>query len=146
MMIIDYSSADWPQLEDLWVKSWQAAMPQIDFEARRGWFNAHVGELHTRGYLVLCAADGTRIVGFVIFDPVSGHLDQLAVAPDAARKGCGRALMRQVRLRTDEPITLDVNEDNAGAVAFYKAEGFGIVGEGVNERSGLKTFQMELKR
>lgn len=141
MKIIDYRSELWPQLESLWVKSWTKAMPQIDFEARRGWFNAHMGELHARDYASFCAMDGDELLGFVIFDPESGHLDQIAVAPDHERKGIGKALLKQLRARVDE-ITLDVNADNHNARAFYAREGFEVMSEGVNERSGLKTLQL----
>ena len=141
MKIIDYRSELWPQLEELWVKSWSKAMPQIDFEARRGWFNAHVGELLARDSAIYCATEGEELLGFVIFDPESGHLDQIAVAPAHGRKGIGGALLKQVRARINE-ITLDVNADNHTARAFYTREAFHVIGEGVNERSGLKTLQM----
>lgn len=141
MKITDYRSELWPQLEALWIKSWTQTFPQIDFEARRGWFNAHMGELQARDYATFCAMEGDELLGFVTFDPESGHLDQIAVAPAHARKGVGAALLNQVRARC-EMILLDVNVDNKPARDFYAREGFEVVSEGVNERSGLKTLHL----
>ena len=78
----DFMPAHLHELADLWVASWQAAMPQIDFEARRSWFAGHLSDLQRAGTQIVCAFDAQgAIAGVVTVDPVSGYLDQLAVAP-----------------------------------------------------------------
>ena len=65
-----------------------------------------------------------------VFSPAIRRLlvEQIAVAPDARRRGVGRALMQAARdlareLRVDE-IVLDTWEANHGAHGFFRAEGF----------------------
>ena len=48
----------------------------------------------------------------------------------------------EARRLSPAAITLDVNLDNARAVAFYRREGFVQIGEGANPRSGLKTLKL----
>jgi putative acetyltransferase len=133
-----------PELTDLWVAAWRQAMPQIDFEARRLWFGVHLDGLHRQGFVTRCALDGAgALLGFVTIQPASGELDQIAVAPSAARRGLGRLLLAQARALAPGRITLTVNQDNGRALGFYKGEGFVKIGEGVNALSGLKTLRME---
>ena len=42
-----YVSADRDALVDLWVAAWRETMPEIDFEARRGWIAAFLAESGT---------------------------------------------------------------------------------------------------
>ena len=44
---------DMPALLDLWVESWQAAYPSIDFRARRGWADSRLAELQRDGARIL---------------------------------------------------------------------------------------------
>ena len=132
-----------PELSDLWVAAWTQTMPQIDFEARRPWFADHLDTLHADGYVTRCAhAPEGALAGFVTLHPHSGELDQIAVAPGAARRGVGRRLMNEARALAPGRITLSVNQDNGGALRFYAREGFVVTGEGVNALSGLKTLRM----
>ena len=133
-----------PELVDLWVAAWTQAMPQIDFEARRPWLKAHLEGLHQQAYVTLCALEPKgALVGFVTLQPRSGELDQIAVAPFAARCGLGRLLLQEARALAPGLITLTVNQDNGPALRFYEREGFVRIGEGVNAMSGLKTLRME---
>ncbi len=133
-----------PELVDLWVAAWTQAMPQIDFEARRPWLKAHLEGLHQQAYVTRCALEAKgALVGFVTLQPRSGELDQIAVAPFAARRGLGRLLLQEARALAPGLITLTVNQDNGPALRFYEREGFVRIGEGVNAMSGLKTLRME---
>jgi putative acetyltransferase len=136
-------SADLSGLAELWVASWQEAMPEIDFVARRRWFFDHMRTLHTTGSVTVCAVDGSgSIVGFVSVDPISAYLDQLAIAPAAKGTGVARLLLNEARRISPKGIVLEVNEDNQRALAFYKREGFVQISEGVNPLSGLKTLRL----
>ena len=142
--IASLTEALMPELADLWVGAWTQAMPQIDFEARRLWLAAHLEGLHQQAYVTRCALEATgALAGFVTLQPRSGELDQIAVAPWAARRGLGRLLLKEARTLAPGLITLTVNLDNGPALRFYEREGFVRIGEGVNAMSGLKTLRMQ---
>lgn len=134
---------DMEPLADLWVASWQEAMPQIDFLARRPWLLDHIPALEARGAQTICAVDATgRLVGFVTIDPATAYLDQLAVAPTAKGKGVARRLLDEALGLSPKGLGLDVNTDNSRALRFYMREGFEPIGEGVNPMSGLRTLRL----
>jgi putative acetyltransferase len=127
----------------LWVLSWQAAMPQIDFEARRSWFRDHLYHLKAAGFETVCACDATGVIlGFVTVNPHTHDLDQLAVAPFAWGNGVALRLLTEARRLSPDALVLDVNCDNPRAIRFYEREGFLRIGEGSNALSGLKTLKL----
>jgi len=118
-------------------------MPDIDFAARRPWFLDHLRALEAAGAITICALDGVnRLLGFVTFDPATAFLDQLAVAPEAKGTGVAHLLLNEARRLSPNGLVLDVNQDNARALAFYAREGFAKTAESVNPRSGLKTLRL----
>lgn len=134
-------------LADLWVASWQEAMPFIDFAARRGWLCRHVPALEAQGGITICALDALHpasrpLLGFMLLDVAAGYIDQLAVAPCAKGKGVASRLLAEARRLSPEGLRLDVNIDNPRAVRFYERENFVTVGEGLAAQSGLKTWNM----
>src|ERR1044071_10425064 len=87
----DFVPGHLPELVDLWVASWQQAMPAIDFEARRSWMVEHLAALRLAGAEIVCAFDDRgAMAGFVTIDRRSGELDQLAVAPRCWGQGAAR--------------------------------------------------------
>jgi putative acetyltransferase len=136
---------DLASLADLWVASWQEAMPGIDFSTRKTWFLEHLNALETAGAVTICAFDGSnRLLGFVNFDPAAGYLDQIAVAPDAKGSGAARLLLTEARRLSPGGVTLEVNQDNPRALRFYEREGFEKFAEAVNPISSLKTWRLRL--
>jgi putative acetyltransferase len=137
------TDADCASLADLWMASWREAMPDIDFAARRPWFLDHLRALEAAGAITICAFDGfNRLLGFVTFDPATAFLDQLAVAPEVKGTGAAKLLLNEAHRLSPNGLVLDVNQDNARALAFYAREGFAKTAEGVNPRSGLKTWRL----
>jgi putative acetyltransferase len=137
------NASDHPALLDLWVASWSATYPEINFDARRQWFLAHLAALANSGSLTLVAITGLNApAGFVLFDPSSGWLDQLAVGPDGFGTGIARQLLDAAKRLTRGQLALDVNADNKRALAFYAREGFRQTGEGINPNSGAPTIAM----
>jgi putative acetyltransferase len=137
------TEADLQALTDLWVASWQKAMPQIDFEARRAWFPNHLAGLEAGGARTLCIFDAQgTMLGFVTINPKTFYLDQLAVAPQAWGSGVARRLLDEALRLSPQELMLDVNEDNQRALRFYEREGFERIGEGINALSGLKTLRL----
>jgi putative acetyltransferase len=137
-------SCDRAELIDLWLASWAATYPDVDFEQRRDWFAEHLALLEMQGCTILAARSAAgALAGFVIFNRISGWLDQLAVHPDAFGTGAARALMAEVKRLSPGFLQLDVNADNVRALAFYERAGFRRTGEGVNPNSGARTLSLE---
>lgn len=139
-------SAHLPELADLWVASWNKAMPSIDFETRRIWFCDYLEAQRVKGVQTLCAfAWNGDMAGFVLIDPATRYLDQFVIAPKLWGRNIGHELMARAKDISPGGIRLDVNQDNPRAVKFYEKCGFTIRSEGVNPNSGLKTFALEWK-
>lgn len=137
-------------MAQLWVESWAKTMPDIDFAARLPWLESHLDALAAGGALIRVAREGgpaggqdAAVAGFVVIHPVTGYLDQLAVAPRFWGKGAAEALMAEARRLSPARVALDVNQDNPRAVRFYEKMGLAIVSEGANPMSGRLTYRME---
>jgi putative acetyltransferase len=139
--------SDNAELIELWLASWGATYPAIDFETRRDWFTQHLALLETQGCATLAARNQSgNLTGFVIFNRVSGWLDQIAVHPNAFGAGIAEALMREAKRLSPGFLLLDVNADNVRALTFYEREGFRRTGEGINPNSGAATLSMEWRQ
>ena len=68
---------------------------------------------------------------------------RLYVAVTHQRRGVGRRLLAELLARHPraESVRLYVLEGNAGALAFYRRQGFSIVGEG--EEDGVRSLRLE---
>jgi putative acetyltransferase len=138
-----------PALSALWVESWQEAMPEIDFEARRGWICHRIGTLLGEGAVIEIATtepvnNGSGdILGFVTVHPRTGYIDQLVVDPDHWGEGIAIALIEAARRYAPLHLSLDVNEENGRAVRFYQKAGFTVTSHGVNPVSGRPTLRMD---
>ena len=138
----DFAEADLPALTDLWAAAWTATGLPIDFDARRGWIDDRLRALRAAGGAIVVGLACDKPAGFVTIDPISGHLDQLCVAPAEHGSGLALALIDEAKRRSPGVVDLDVNEANSRARRFYEREGFTLVGKGVNMNSGLPTLKM----
>jgi putative acetyltransferase len=134
---------DLSAVADLWVASWQATLPAIDFAARRDWFYAYLDEIERGGGVTFCAFDGDdQLAGFILLDIAKANLEQIAIAPRLFGSGLGAFLLDHAKQLCRSGLSLAVNADNPRALRFYEKHGFLRISEGVNERSGLKIWQM----
>lgn len=141
-----YRSADEAAAIALWLRTWQAAYPTIDFATRLDWWCARWrNELVTSAEITVVerdGADGRTMAGFVTVDPRTRYLDQIVVAPEFWGSNVGTALMLEARRLSPSGLDLDVNIDNARAIRFYEKQGFAITGAGVNPISGKPVHRM----
>lgn len=141
-----YQPSDEEAATALWLRTWQAAYPQIDFAARLDWWRARWRNEIARAAEIVVAECGDgearTIVGFVTVDPHTLYLDQVVVAPEHWGSGMGAALLEEAKRISPHGLDLDVNTDNARALNFYEKHGFLIVGAGVNAISGSPVHRM----
>jgi len=126
----------------LWLQTWQAAYPRLDFAERLDWWRARWrNELVPSTEIVIADADDDMI-GFVTVDPRTLYLDQIVVAPQRWASGVGSALLAEAKRLSPFGLDLDVNTDNARAISFYTKHGFSVSGAGVNAISGKPVHRM----
>lgn len=137
-----YAPADEDASVALWLRTWQAAYPALDFAERLDWWRQRWrDELLPAAEVTIAEADGA-MVGFVTVDPRALYLDQIVVAPEHWRSGVGAALIAEAKRLSPNGLDLDVNTDNARAIAFYRKLGFAITGAGKNPISGKPVHRM----
>ncbi len=132
--ILPYRPALLPALADLWVAAWGRAYPVYDFETRRDWLKDRIAVMERDGTAILVAFDGGAPAGFVTVHPATGWIDQMLVGIAHQGTGVADALMAAAKRQRPEGLTLDVNADNARAIAFYRRQGFVRTGGRVNEQ------------
>lgn len=137
-----YNLADEDAAVALWQRTWQSAYPEIDFATRVGWWRERWRKELVAATEIVVAEMGGAIVGFVTVDPRTFYLDQIVVAPEQWRGGVGAALLAEAKRISPAGLDLDVNIDNAPAIAFYVKHGFDTSGTGVNPLSGRPTQRM----
>ena len=95
---------------------------EADLFGADAWSPASVGAEVTAGRVLVADDDG--IAGYVVTLAAGDVLDlmRIAVRPDRRRHGLAHALLEAAS--TDRRMLLEVSERNAGAIAFYAAEGF----------------------
>ena len=100
-----------------------------------GWGVAGLAsELDKKNALVLRIKNGAELAGFICaeFIPPESQLLNIAVRPSLGRRGFGAALFTALldaaEQRGCNSVSLEVNEHNLPARAFYKKLGFKIVG------------------
>jgi putative acetyltransferase len=141
-----YEARDEDAAVALWLRTWQAAYPALNFTARLDWWRERWrGELVPAATIVVAEEAGAEeplMLGFVTVDPRTFYLDQIVVAPERWRCGLGAVLIAEARRLSPRGLDLDVNTDNARALAFYRKQAFVISGAGVNPISGKPVHRM----
>ena len=131
----------------LWLRTWQATYPELDFAERLDWWRARWrDELLPVAQVVVAevviAEAGGVMIGFVTVDAKTLYLDQIVVAPEHWGSGVGVALVAEAKRISPRGLDLDVNTDNARAIAFYEKCGFVVTGDGKNSISGKPVHRM----
>ena len=87
--------------------------------------------------------EGGRPVGFM--GMTASHIDALFVDPQHHGQGTGRALVEHVAA-LHGALSVDVNEQNDGAVAFYEKLGFTPTGRSPTDEAGRPYPILHLRR
>jgi putative acetyltransferase len=73
-------------------------------------------------------------------------IEALFLDPAHLRRGGGRRLVEYAQQRCRGPLTVDVNEENAAARAFYEALGFVVVGRSAEDGHGRPHPLLHMRR
>jgi putative acetyltransferase len=121
-------------LLDIWLRSVQATHDFVSAE------DIQIFIPLVRGYLAsgqtefwVLVDERGALMGFM---GIAGtKMESLFLAPEFHRRGGGRRLVKYAQARSAE-LTVDVNEQNAGALAFYDACGFVVEGRSPTDEMG----------
>lgn len=137
--------ADADRLFDIWLRSVRATHTFLS--------ETDIQELmpHVREYLLTATAtlwvleigDGGAALGFMGL--TGSEIDSLFLAPEFQRRGGGRALVEHARELAGE-LTVSVNEQNPGAVRFYEACGFVVIGRSDVDSAGRPFPLLHMRR
>lgn len=126
--------ADVPRLLDIWRRSVRAThffLAEADFHE----IETIVASLYLPNADFTVAADGQGgLAGFMGMN--ARHIDSLFLDPDCRGKGLGRLFIDHALRVAGTPLTVDVNEQNAQAVAFYRHMGFVETGRSPTDDDG----------
>jgi putative acetyltransferase len=134
MVIRRAAPADRETLFDIWLRSVRAThgfVSEDDMTVFMPLVREYLGSNGT-DFWVLCTGDGSPI-GFMGL--AGSKMESLFLAPEQHGRGGGRRMVEHARVLCGE-LTVDVNEQNTGAVAFYKACGFVVEGRSELDESG----------
>lgn len=128
---------EYPALAALWRRSVQATHDFLDpadleqiYRQMTGVYLPGVREV----WLIETDSDaGRRTGGFMGCN--GAQIEMLFVEPELFGQGLGSALLRHARARCGT-VTLDVNEQNSRALAFYQRQGFVITGRSPLDTGG----------
>ena len=137
-----YEPGDEEDAITLWLRTWQTAYPLLDFEARLDWWRARWRHELVPAAQIVIAESGGEMVGFATVDPKTLYLDQIVVATGRWATGVGAALLAEAKRLSPQGLDLNVNTDNARAIAFYGKHGFSVTGHGVNPISRKAVHRM----
>ena len=137
-----YRSGDEDEAIALWLRTWQAAYPQIDFAARLDWWRRRWREELLPAAEIVIAQEPGLMIGFMTVDLRTLYLDQIVVAPERWGTGIGAALIAEAKRLCPAGLDLDVNTDNRRAIGFYERQGFAVTGAGTNPISGRPVHRM----
>jgi putative acetyltransferase len=98
---------------------------------------------HSLGWWVLAPASH-KPIAFLGLTP--GTIEALFVDPDHHRRGVGAALVDHAQRSSSGSLSVDVNEQNAGALSFYRALGFAVEGRSSTDGAGRPFPILHLRR
>lgn len=135
---------DHRDVSDLWIAGGRHGMSSFAGQDGRDWLFLHLENLHRAGAQTTCAFNSRTggLAGFVTIDPVSGRLDQIAVAQSARGSGVATMLLNDAKRLSPGSIEIDVTEENPRAIRFCEREGFRKTGLGAPAANGARMWKM----
>lgn len=132
IMIRPSGPYDGQRVVAIWAAAVDATHHFLSKEDRAA-IGAEVASFLPAAPLTLAVDEADRPLGFMLL--TDGHMDALFVDPAHHGQGVGRALLAHALAR-HPGLTTDVNEQNAGALAFYRSQGFVETGRSPTDDQG----------
>lgn len=137
--------AERTELVTLWERAVRAThlfLGEDDILALRPLVAAELAS-QTVDWWVLALPSGTPIAFLGLTD---GAIEGLFVDPAFHRRGIGAALVDHAQRLDSGSLSVDVNEENPGALGFYRALGFATVGRSSMDSEGRPFPVVHLRR
>lgn len=112
---------DFDELTRIWKAAVEATHDFVTPEEIAGYEGRMRTEFLPAVEIIISTGEGGEPVGFIGLD--GEKIEMLFVDPVAHGRGVGRELIESVA-ETRSSLSVDVNEENSGAVAFYRKVGF----------------------
>lgn len=122
---------DYPVLAGIWERSVRATHVFLD-EAALNEIKAALIPVYFLNVELFAFSDGHSLVGFIGLR--EDMVEMLFIDSDSRGKGYGTALLDFAKRKGARKV--DVNEQNPGALAFYKANGFKVAGRDPKDDAG----------
>lgn len=125
---------DIPRVMEIFKRSFKGHAPDLEIDLYKIIFEETISDLR---YHFTVAVQNGKVEGFAFINSVdtprnAANLDVIGVAPAAQGTGIGKGLMREAEKATARfrrsRLQLQVREDNASAIGFYKKLGYSEVG------------------
>ena len=137
---------DHTRLLELWERAVRAThgfLTDADIVSLRPLVAQELAGLAVNWWVLATNADA--IAGFLGY--TSGTIEALFVDPAHYRQGAGKLLVAHAQtLAGSGALAVDVNEQNEGAVAFYQALGFTVVGRSPSDAGGRPFPILHMRR
>jgi len=104
----------------------------------------HVGPELSKCELWLLCSDNGNPIGFLGMSP--NQIEAMFIAPEHQRLGGGRLLVHHAASLADGDLTVDVNEQNTAAHAFYESCGFILTSRSELDTAGRPYPLLHMKR
>ena len=144
--IVSSSPEQGDRIIEIWRNAVDATHDFLTPEDRRA-IDAEVCDFLPAAPLSLARAEDGKILGFMLLTSteVGAHMDALFIDPAMHGQGVGRRLVEHAIALHGE-ITTDVNAQNSGAIAFYRAMGFVETGRSALDDQGRAYPLIHLSR
>jgi GNAT superfamily N-acetyltransferase len=142
MHIRPYATEDWERVCEIHDAARRDELAAAELAAAFLSLEQTAGNEGFHDYTLRVAEDGDNVVGFVAF--TDDELAWLYVDPDAYGKGIGTALIRTALLETRSPMSAEVLNGNAAAIAVYLKSGFRVVGNEQGVMPGNEDFAVSV--
>lgn len=126
---------EFERLTEIWKAAVEATHDFISADEIAGYESRMADEFLPAVDLTVATHERGSVVGFVGID--GSTIEMLFVDPASHGMGIGRMLIEAVRI-SGQAMRVDVNEENAGAIAFYRKMGFEPVGRSRQDADGAE--------
>jgi len=126
------NTSDYDQLIRVWEASVRATHDFLT-DTDISHYKLLIYDYYFEGLALYCMREQAEILGFIGLK--EDYIQMLFVSPSAMQKGIGKELMN-FAVNKHGARKVDVNEQNTGAVRFYKKMGFSVTGRSAIDAAG----------